>query len=299
MVGLEGLKRLLGEEIIQRREEGYDVTEIEKRFRSSMEEASFEEFCGLLAALEKCELRPGFPYTEPSDLPTIRDERPQGPRSINLKISDRELLNKVLGGWLGRCAGCLLGKPAEFLNKEQIKEWLTIADAYPLKNYFPPVPNLPSNAPVWLKYRLMNPGVLLGQINGMPRDDDIDYTILNLHMLESLGFNFSTMDIGRTWLSLLPYNMVYTAESVAYRNLVNGLLPPQTALHLNPYREWIGAQIRADTWGYVKPGRPELAAELAHRDASLSHTKNGIYGEMFVSAMISAAFATNDVEKNC
>ncbi|MEX2724916.1 MAG: ADP-ribosylglycohydrolase family protein [Candidatus Freyarchaeota archaeon] len=297
MVGLEEFKRLLSEEITQRKEEGYDVTEIEKRFRSRVEEANFEELCNLLAALEKCKLRAGFPYVEPSDLPTIRGERPQGPRSIDLELSDKELLNKVLGGWLGRCAGCLLGKPAEFLNKEQIKEWLTIASAYPLKNYFPPIPNPPNNAPVWLKYRLMNSGVLLGQIKGMPRDDDIDYTILNLHVLESSGFNLSTMDVGKTWLSVLPYNMVYTAESVAYRNLVNGLLPPETALHLNPYREWIGAQIRADTWGYVTPGMPELAAELAHKDASLSHTKNGIYGEMFVSAMISAAFTTNDVEK--
>jgi ADP-ribosylglycohydrolase len=41
---------------------------------------------------------------------------------------------------------------------------------------------------------------------------------------------------------------------------------------------------------------PELGAELAYRDASLSNVKNGIYGGMFVSAMISAAFATNNVE---
>lgn len=249
MVRLEDLKRLLSEEIIQRREEGYDATEIEKRFRSRIGEASFEELCGLMAALETCKLRPGFPYTEPSDLPTIRDERPQGPRSIGLKISDRELLNKVLGGWLGRYVCCLPRKLAEFLNKEQIKEWLAIADAYPLKNYFPPIPNLPGNAPVWLKYRLMNSRILLGQIKGMPRDDGVDYTILNLHMLESSGFNFSTMDIGRTWLSLLPYNMVYTAESVAYRNLVNGLLPPQTALHLNPYREWLGPRLELTRGG--------------------------------------------------
>lgn len=105
------------------------------------------------------------------------------------------------------------------------------------------------------------------------------------------------MDVGETWLHLLPYLQVYTAERAAYRNLVNGLQPPETATYVNPYREWISAQIRADVWGYVTPGNPELAAELAYRDASLSHVKNGIYGGMFVSAMISTTFATNNIEE--
>jgi ADP-ribosylglycohydrolase len=73
------------------------------------------------------------------------------------------------------------------------------------------------------------------------------------------------------------------------------LLPPDTALHRNPYREWIGAQIRADVWGWVSPGDPGRAAELAWRDARLSHSGNGIYGEAFVAAMIAAAFTTDDV----
>ncbi len=131
----------------------------------------------------------------------------------------------------------------------------------------------------------------------MARDDDIDYTIINLHILENYGLSFTAMNVGEAWLHLLPYMQVYTAERAAYRNLVNGLEPPEVAIYMNPYREWIGAQIRADIWGYVAPGNPELAAELAYRDASLSHVKNGIYGEMFVSAMISAAFATSNVEE--
>jgi ADP-ribosylglycohydrolase len=61
----------------------------------------------------------------------------------------------------------------------------------------------------------------------------------------------------------------------------------------NPYSQWIGADIRADPWGYAAPGWPERAAELAWRDASLSHRRQGIYGEMFFAAAISAAFAVD------
>ena len=60
---------------------------------------------------------------------------------------------------------------------------------------------------------------------------------------------------------------------------------------MNPYREWIGAQIRVDAYAYAAAGDPERAAALAFEDASVSHTGNGVYGAMWAAALIAASFA--------
>jgi ADP-ribosylglycohydrolase len=116
-------------------------------------------------------------------------------------------------------------------------------------------------------------------------------------VLEDHGPGFGPMDVAAEWLDHLPFTQVYTAERVAYRNLIRGKAAPETASHRNPYREWIGAQIRADMWGYVSPGDPGRAMRLAYQDASLSHTQNGIYGELWAGALIAIAFVIDDVRR--
>ncbi|WP_105970089.1 ADP-ribosylglycohydrolase family protein [Streptomyces geranii] len=136
-----------------------------------------------------------------------------------------------------------------------------------------------------------------GRIHGSCRDDDVDYAILGLHLLETHGFGFSTEQVGELWLLRLPYLLTFTAERAAYRNLTAGLKPPLTATHDNPYQEWTGALIRADIYGWTCPDAPQRAAYLARRDAVLSHSGNGVYGAMFAAALISAAFTAPTVRR--
>jgi ADP-ribosylglycohydrolase len=290
------MEALIRSEIAQRKEEGCDVGRVEEAFFKLVEKRppditrQLESFWDTLESLP---VEPGSPFEEPSDLKSIREARPKRLRDLHMELTPEAYFDKVHGAWLGRCVGCLLGKPVEGWPRDRIEGYLKLGGAYPLDGYIPEVTPHPEGYRLHPSYR----EAMKGAIDGMPRDDDIDYTILGLHVLEEHGAGFTTADLGTEWLTHLPYSLVYTAERVAYRNLVNGLTPPETASHRNPYREFIGAQIRADIWGYVAPGLPEVAAELAFRDASLSHIKNGIYGEMFVAAMISAAFSTQDIRE--
>lgn len=130
---------------------------------------------------------------------------------------------------------------------------------------------------------------LAENIDGMPEDDDLNYPLLALLVLRRHGRRFTTADVARVWLDELPAGRTFTAERVAYRNLLCGLEPPLTARHRNPFREWIGALIRADVHGWTNPGDPGAAAEQAYRDAALTHTACGVHAAMFAAAVIAAA----------
>ncbi|NPV09124.1 MAG: ADP-ribosylglycohydrolase family protein [Anaerolineae bacterium] len=283
-------KQLLQDELAQRREEGADVDLIEPEVATADPDDE-----GVLAALysrlEELGGDANLAAAEPSELEAIREQRGPGPRAYAQAFSETRLADRLYGAWLGRAAGCLLGKPCEGWSHDRIRAYLEPAFEYPLRDYFPLViPDITGS----LLQRARPADWFRGRIGAAPRDDDTDYTVLGLHLIEEHGFDFTTEAVAEEWLSHLPFWQVYTAERVAYANLVNGLKPPDTALYLNPYREWIGAQIRADIFGYVCPGRPEAAAALAYRDARLSHARNGIYGEMWAAACLAAAFVEDD-----
>ncbi|MFE4668613.1 ADP-ribosylglycohydrolase family protein [Streptomyces sp. NPDC056716] len=203
---------------------------------------------------------------------------------------------RLHAAWLGRAAGCLLGKPVEKLPLTAIRQLAKSTGNWPLTTYFTArgVPQALLAEHPW--NRRSAPTSLAENIDGMPEDDDLNYPLLNLLLLQRHGKTFTTTDVARLWLDELPAGRTFTAERVAYRNLLTGIEPPHTARHRNPFREWIGALIRADVHGWTNPGAPESAAAQAHRDATLTHTANGVYAAMFTAATIAtAATGTADI----
>ena len=269
-----------GHELRQLREEGVDASQLEREWVDAVPEARATTAARLLDVARG--------LSEMANPPM--DSAPAVARAPDICFKKPDLERRIAAGWAGRMAGCLLGKPVEKVPREGIRAILESSGHWPLDDYFTAVgvPDAVTERYPWNK--ASRPTSLREHIVCMPEDDDINYALLNLHVLETAGLEFTTDDVGKAWLEMLPVLTVFTAERVAYQNLLEYRDAPETARFRNPYREWIGAQIRADVFGWVCPGQPSHAAALAWRDARLSHTENGIYGEMFVAAMVAAAF---------
>ena len=249
----------------------------------------------LLDDLESRPVSAEIAAAEPDDLPAIEAATPGSVATSGARADD--LHDRVLGAWTGRAAGCLLGKPVEKIPREGIREILTSQGRWPLDDWFTEVGLAVDIARRWPWNRRSRTTSLAENIDGMPEDDDLNFPMLGLSLLELHGRDFTTEHVADLWLANLPGGRVFTAERVAYRNLLLGDSAPRTATRRNPYREWIGAFIRADVYGWVSPGDPVGAARLAWTDARLSHVRSGVYGAMSAAAMCAQALVASDVEE--
>ncbi|MET7460571.1 ADP-ribosylglycohydrolase family protein, partial [Nonomuraea sp. NPDC005501] len=234
------------------------------------------------------------PLAEPTDLAAVVAATPSWPAPRDRRPVDPA---RLLGAWQGRAAGCVLGKPVEKIPREGVREIAEATGNWPIRHWFT-ARGLPAEvAARWPWNRRSAVNSLAENIDGVPEDDDLNYPLLALTVLERHGRGFTTDDVAKLWLDELPAGRTFTAERVAYRNLLSGVEPPETATHRNPFREWIGALIRTDVYGWVNPGDPATAAEYAWRDARLTHTANGVYGAMFAAALCAQSLVATSVEE--
>ena len=282
-------------ELRQCLDEGRDVgqyADVVRAVQALPESALREELAdALYPALTQAPIRADYPYDEPDDIDEIRSKRPDAPALEPFRRAGFE--EKVRGAWLGRIAGCLLGKPVEGMRTPEMHKLLKNSSNFPLKRYMlladlEKTPDLPE---VWRDRTWADN---IGDC--APVDDDTNYTVMACKcLIERYGRGFTPNDVASVWMACQPKDAYCTAERRAFDNFVMGLRPPLSATYKNPDREYIGAQIRGDYFGYICPGDPETAADMAWRDACISHVKNGIYGEMYVSAMLAAAAVTDDI----
>jgi ADP-ribosylglycohydrolase len=293
---------LVQDELRQRVESGYDVSGIEAELAATAVD-DHGRLEALYLELINTERRSHWAYQEPNSLDDILDAMPASPLALRQAQGAAvraqgaaDVAERILGGWLGRIAGCNLGKPIEngdFWTPDRIRTYLELAEAYPLRDYIPALDPMPDGFllnPSW-------PETTRGRVHGSARDDDIDYSILALWLLERHGVELTPSLVANAWLALLPYLRVFTAERAVLVSLLHNVPVATVGETRNPYREWIGALIRADVCGWVFPGQPGAAAQLVYADASLSHRCNGIYAAMWAAALVSSACVAATVQE--
>ena len=292
---------LIKDEFNQRRDEGCHIpAALRQRFaelhpvNDAWNSATIDPLYEALMVLEP---DAALAAAEPNDLDAIRALRPAGRRDLGWHPTEGELVDRLHGAWLGRAAGCALGKPVEGMGmsshhglpagRSRIKTYLTNRAAWPLTDFIPQSDagdGLRVNCPLSCRERIAY----------MEADDDIHYTLVGLGVLEDYGPDFTWNQVAWYWSSHLPFATICTAETQALLNFWHrtsrlsssgrgvagtdaalgqnlATTPAFTRHHRNPYREWIGAQIRSDGWAMACAGKPELAAEFAHRDACWTH----------------------------
>ncbi|MFE7846752.1 ADP-ribosylglycohydrolase family protein [Microbacterium sp. NPDC057407] len=291
------LRRQIAQLIADSNERGREVGGLMADLNATPDD--YSALFSLATRVDNTPTRAGWEHYEPSDWAEIAGER-SVEHDADREVDVEEASEKARAGFLGSVAGCILGKPVEIMaDLEELKAALQSIGEWPLNDYIPQtiksVGGLRSLHPDW-------PECVRENIDSVAPDDDINYTLLGAMLLEKHGISFTKAHLRRLWLDNLPLGFTWGPE--------RGFLTQQgmhmalddepdmdleaMPLHLNPNSELCGAMIRADAYGYAAAGRPALASELAWRDASMTHTGNGIYGSMFAAAAIATAFVTSD-----
>jgi ADP-ribosylglycohydrolase len=187
---------------------------------------------------------------------------------------------RVYAGWLGKCIGVRFGAPLENWTYQQIQDYLGEVHAYL------PIP----------EGKIFQP------------DDDTSVPAILMRAVEDNGAGVTAAQMGQTLLNYLgdQHGSLWwggygaSTEHTAYLNLKNGIPAPLSgSAQLNgmTVAEQIGGQIFSDIWGLMVPNNPQKAADYAQKAASVTHDRNGVYGGMFIAAMVSAAFSNRDPQE--
>ena len=286
------LRRRLAAIIEDKEEQGHDIRGVEAEL--SRVPDSHDALLAFGDRLRDLPLRAGWPYAEPNDLDEIWAEcDPSRPRGVWRQISPEEAAPRIETAFLSSVCGCVLGKPLEIhTDMARIRDAAQKTGEWPLRDYVSEalLDAIGDRHRSWAQ-------TVRGNIAFVAPDDDLNYSILGMLLLEEKGARFSKSDVRNLWMRHLPVDTTFGPERTMMLRGVQSFVgesgadhdPEHWAASWNPGDERCGAQIRADAYGYACVGNPEMAATLAFRDASFSHRRTGIYAAMWTAAAIAVA----------
>ena len=185
-------------------------------------------------------------------------------------MTQDELADKIRGGWAAKTIGCTYGGPVEFLHNGTM-----IQDYTPIK---------------WSKDRVK---FYFDTFPGLY--DDLYVDIIFVNVFERLGLEAPADSFAISFANAgFP---LWHANQVAKYNIKQGIMPPMSGHWLNnPHADDIDYQIEADFAGLMTPGMPNTASEISDRVGHIFTYGDGWYGGVYVGALYSMAFVSDDVE---
>jgi ADP-ribosylglycohydrolase len=243
------------------------------------------------SAIPDAPFRQDWPWVEPDDLVGIEFASTADWQAPVRPAPDAA--QRVRTAFLARVAGCMLGKPLELgLGRAELEAGLRASGSWPLDDYVPEaaLDAFPERQGQWRE-------LVRERITHVAPDDDLNYTVLAMLALEEHGRDFTHHDLAALWRLHLPVAATFGPERARLATLALagtleqiGLADVTVPMPL-PGGDLCGALIRADAYGYACPGDPATAARLAHRDATMTHHRTGVYGAMWVAASIAEVLA--------
>lgn len=185
-------------------------------------------------------------------------------------LTDAELRDKVLGGWIGQMAGVALFASTEFgwsgviMTQERLDKALAAWDN--------------------------------GSAN-INQAFDQDDTYVEIPFMDAMKENGALCDVKYMAEKFRDSSFaLWHANLAARENLLAGLEWPESGHYLyNKHADDIDWQIECDFLGMMYPGFVNAAAERSFDIGHIMNYGDGVYGGVFVTAMHSAAFTANSI----
>jgi ADP-ribosylglycohydrolase len=200
---------------------------------------------------------------------TTSCNKKQSSTPVKTTLTTEILRDKIKGGWAGQVIGCTFGGPTEFQYKGTL-----------IQDY----QSIPWNNGRCKWYYENSPGLY----------DDVYMDLTFVDVFEKEGLDAPASSHANAFAN--AEYMLWHANQAARYNILNGITPPQSGHWLNnPHADDIDFQIEADFAGLMSPGMVNTSTEICDKVGHIMNYGDGWYGGVYVAAMYSLAFVSNDV----